>query len=65
MKPDVTSDTIKDNETWNDCPKCGKSWKDIQATPGLIHRTRLCARCTMKNEHGRPKGNKLHQQTAH
>lgn len=59
-QPDVISEVIKDNDTWNDCPKCGNSWKDEIATPGLIHRTRICARCIMKAEHGRPKGNKLH-----
>lgn len=58
-RPDVTAN-IKDNETWNDCPKCGRSWKDIVATPGLIHRTRLCARCIMKAEHGGPKRNRIH-----
>jgi nitrous oxide reductase accessory protein NosL len=60
MQPDVVSESMKDNETWNTCPECDRSWKDEKATPGLIHRTRVCARCTMKAEHGRPKGNRLH-----
>ena len=37
------------NETWNDCPACGHAWKDVIATPGLIHRTRLCTEC-IKNK---------------
>lgn len=36
---------ILDNQTWNSCPRCGHSWKDEEATPGLLHRTRLCANC--------------------
>lgn len=42
--PDIMA-PIKDNETWNDCPECGKSWKDNIPTPGLLHRTRLCEKC--------------------
>lgn len=57
--PDVIAD-ITDNETWNTCPSCGHDWKDEVATPGLIHRTRLCARCVMRTEHGRPQGNRIH-----
>jgi hypothetical protein len=57
---DVISKSIKDNETWNSCPECKKDWKDIVATPGIIHRIRLCARCIMKAEHGGPKRNRLH-----
>lgn len=52
-KPDIVSETIKDNETWNTCPKCGYSWKDDIATPGLIHRTRLCAKCSEETKTGR------------
>ncbi len=37
---------IETNEqTWNDCPECGKAWKDKFPTPGLLHRTRLCHEC--------------------
>lgn len=49
-KPDVVSKTMKNNETWNDCPQCGKAWKDKIAIPGLIHRTRLCEDCRRKND---------------
>jgi hypothetical protein len=46
---DITSIWIFDNDTWNDCPKCGKFWKDRIATPGLIHKTRLCDECKKAN----------------
>lgn len=42
---DIISLKITDNQTWNDCPSCGKVWHDEVATPGLIHRTRLCDKC--------------------
>lgn len=45
---DITSPEMKDNQTWNDCPNCCKYWHDVIATPGLIHRTRLCDDCTRK-----------------
>jgi len=32
-------------ETANTCPACGDQWTDAIPTPGLLHRTRLCARC--------------------
>lgn len=32
-------------ETWNTCPDCGRRWKDLVATPGLLHRTRRCPPC--------------------
>jgi hypothetical protein len=41
----VISNTMIDNETWNTCPECDKDWKDPVATPGLIHRTRICVDC--------------------
>lgn len=41
----ITSPSMKNNETWNDCPVCGYAWKDDVATPGVIHRTKLCERC--------------------
>ncbi|HYV51911.1 MAG TPA: hypothetical protein VE971_01340 [Candidatus Eisenbacteria bacterium] len=44
----VTSDLIKDNQTWNTCPKCLKDWQDFHATPGLLHRTRICDECLRK-----------------
>lgn len=49
---DIIVKTMTDNETWNDCPRCGKSWKDETPTPGLIHRTRYCNSCkeVMKDE---------------
>lgn len=33
------------HETANTCPMCGDQWTDAVPTPGLLHRTRLCARC--------------------
>ena len=46
----VESNIIKDNDTWNTCPKCYKDWKDEIATPGLLHRTKLCDKCLTKKE---------------
>lgn len=43
--PDNITAPVKSNDTWNDCPECGKAWKDEIATPGLLHRTRLCDKC--------------------
>lgn len=45
LPDDITSPTMTNNETWNDCPGCGKAWKDAVPTPGLIHRTRYCDIC--------------------
>jgi len=42
---EIFAPSLKDNETWNDCPNCGAFWKDKFPTPGLIHRTRLCYKC--------------------
>ena len=36
--------------TWNDCPDCGANWKDLDPTPGMIHRTRLCPDCARKED---------------
>src|SRR5262245_38313178 len=47
---EVRSDKTTDNQTWNDCPRCRKTWKDEIPTPGLIHRTRLCEECRNENE---------------
>ena len=55
-KPDITSSTIRNNETWNDCPKCGLAWKDKISTLGVIHRTRLCDNCIMGT--GRSQGSR-------
>ena len=44
----VVSSIIRDNETWNTCPKCLRDWKDETRTPGLLHRTRICASCLKK-----------------
>lgn len=44
---------MQDNETWNTCPSCNHSWKDKVATPGLLHRTRLCENCRVKVENRR------------
>lgn len=41
----ITSPGMTDNETWNDCIRCGKEWKDTISTPGLIHRTTMCKEC--------------------
>jgi hypothetical protein len=50
-RDDIIVPSMDDNQTWNDCPACGKSWKDAIATPGLIHRTRLCSECAEKIKH--------------
>lgn len=34
-----------DNQTWNSCPDCNRQWRDLEPTPGLLHRTRLCPTC--------------------
>jgi len=34
-----------EGETWNTCPDCWRKWKDTVPTPGVLHRTRLCAQC--------------------
>lgn len=47
LPEDITT-TVINLETWNDCPKCGKAWKDKIPTPGLLHRTRLCDRCSSR-----------------
>lgn len=46
---EITSSKITDNQTWNDCPNCMKCWPDKVATPGIIHRTRLCDACKKTN----------------
>lgn len=48
-KKDVTT-TMVNLETWNDCPDCGRAWKDKIATIGILHRTRLCSNCIKKNK---------------
>ena len=48
LPEDIVS-SMKGNETWHDCPQCGKSWKDTIATPGLIHKTIICDECWFKN----------------
>lgn len=52
LPEDVTSKTMTTNDTWNECPRCMKAWKDIPAIPGIIHRIRYCNDCKeiMKNE---------------
>ena len=47
LPPDVTSEAMKTipHETWNTCPACGDSWRDVKHTPGVIHRTVRCRRC--------------------
>ena len=45
----IMSDKIKDNETWNTCYGCNKSWRDDIPIPGLIHRTVLCKSCLYKS----------------
>lgn len=50
---DVLIDQPRDNhQTWNDCPNCGLAWKDDEPTPGLLHRTRLCASCECHQKGG-------------
>lgn len=49
-REDIVAPQMTSNETWNDCPDCGKAWKDEVSTPGLIHRTRLCNECYKKRK---------------
>lgn len=49
----IATTKIRDNQTWNDCPECGKQWETIPAVPGIIHRTRLCDGCLKR----KPKAN--------
>lgn len=48
LPDDITVPSMKDNQTWNTCPNCGKEWEDTVPTPGLIHRTRICDDCLSK-----------------
>jgi len=43
--PDVECSEISDNETWNNCPVCGKNWKSVPPIQGILHRTRICQSC--------------------
>lgn len=38
------------HETWNTCPDCGQKWRDPEPTPGILHRTRVCAICWERYE---------------
>ena len=38
-------------ETWYTCPDCRKIWRDEVATPGIIHRLRLCEDCYQVHQH--------------
>lgn len=49
-EPDIKSEEIKDNQTWNTCPDCHLSWETKPSIPGLIHRTRLCHNCATKKK---------------
>jgi hypothetical protein len=33
------------HQTWNVCPSWGHTWVDPVPTPGVVHRTTLCAIC--------------------
>jgi hypothetical protein len=46
IKKDVTLPGMTTNQTSNNCPRCGKEWIDVIATPGLLHRTILCSVCS-------------------
>ncbi len=45
---EIRAQHMRDNQTWNDCPECGRHWQTIPPIPGLIHRTRLCNACLQK-----------------
>lgn len=44
-KDEIRLMKMKDNQTWNDCPTCGRTWQTYPSIPGVIHRTRLCDVC--------------------
>lgn len=56
MKSDIISWEMKDNETWNTCPICGKDYKDSVATLGVIHRTKICDSCVNGGRNDEDKG---------
>ena len=47
-EPDITSDLMRNHQTFNTCPECGKEWETIPAIPGVLHKTRLCNPCKGK-----------------
>lgn len=46
---EIVVPSIRDNQTWNDCPECHLAWESKPSIPGVIHRTRLCDKCLHKN----------------
>jgi len=42
---EIRCEHIIDNHTWNTCPMCGRSWKDEQSTPTLLHKVTVCKDC--------------------
>lgn len=48
---EIRTPLINDNQTWNDCPNCGKTWETKPAIPHVIHRTRLCSECLNTHVH--------------
>jgi len=50
--PDIRTDERGWHETWNDCPACGRAWKDATPTPQVLHRTRLCEACARDTHTG-------------
>ena len=48
--PDDITAPMRDNQTWNTCQYCNKSWEDEIPTPGLLHRSVVCKSCLAKIE---------------
>ena len=58
MKEEITA-PMADNQTWNSCYQCGKAWQDKVPTPGLLHRTTLCKKCSNKGKKNANRRNTL------
>ena len=42
---EVITGLMTDNQTFNTCPKCLKTWETYPPIPGIIHRTTYCKEC--------------------
>lgn len=48
LKTNIVSESLQDNETWSECPNCGRVWKEDASTVGLLYRYVLCSTCKQK-----------------